>query len=310
MVRFVSNLRSLNFTTDLWRGLHREHISVAVLVVKLILVVYGITFAALAINQLIGDLLSVSTKSVAISSQVQQALVANRSPINIPPPPPDYFSISRSEMFGTLQAPTPTPPPAQKPPAAPKSPLTLVGTFATTRGKPSAIIENPKAGMQEVFDLGDMVFGEAKLIAIRPNEIDLLREGQTETLELEGGSSGGPADGTQVASVTGNIQEIVIPETDVDNALSNLPLVMTQVRAVPYFKEGKAIGLRLFAIKAGSIFEKAQLKSGDILKSVDGNSLDDFSQALKLFEKLKNQRQVTVLLERNREDKELRYVKR
>jgi general secretion pathway protein C len=66
--------------------------------------------------------------------------------------------------------------------------------------------------------------------------------------------------------------------------------------------------LRLFAIKTGSLYEKVGLRNGDILKSINGNSLGDISQALKLFEKLKEERSITLLLERAKKEREFRYT--
>ena len=66
--------------------------------------------------------------------------------------------------------------------------------------------------------------------------------------------------------------------------------------------------MRLFAIKSASLFEKIGLKNGDILKSLNGNSLGDLSQAMQLFEKLKTERSISLMLERNREEKEFKYT--
>ena len=84
-------------------------------------------------------------------------------------------------------------------------------------------------------------------------------------------------------------------------------MLLTQARAVPYFRDGRAAGLRLFAVKSGSLYEKLGLKNGDILKTINGSSLADLSQAMQLFEKLKSERSIGITLERNSEDKEFKY---
>ena len=76
---------------------------------------------------------------------------------------------------------------------------------------------------------------------------------------------------------------------------------------MPYFRDGKPAGLRLFAVKTGSLYEKLGLKNGDILKSINENSLSDLSQAMQLFERLKSERSIKITLERNSEDKEFNY---
>jgi general secretion pathway protein C len=102
--------------------------------------------------------------------------------------------------------------------------------------------------------------------------------------------------------------EFVVEEAELDKGLENLPLLLTQARAVPYFKDGRSIGLRLFAIKTGSLYEKVGLKNGDILKTINGNNLGDISQALKLFEQLKQERSISLVLEREKQDREFKYT--
>lgn len=187
-------------------------------------------------------------------------------------------------------------------------PLDLIGTYLQEKSAPYAIIEDRNKKMQDIFMVGDTVFGAAKVLSISPDRVEINRNGTTETLTIDliskrGAGSADSRDG----GVTSENDEYIIEETEVDKALSNLPLLLTQARAVPYFKDGQAIGLRLFAVKSGSLFEKIGLKNGDILKNINGNSLGDLSQALKLFERLKAERSLTLSLERDRQDRDLKY---
>jgi general secretion pathway protein C len=101
--------------------------------------------------------------------------------------------------------------------------------------------------------------------------------------------------------------DFTVEETELNDALSNLPVLISQVRAVPYFRDGQSIGMRLFALRRDSLWEKIGLKNGDILLAVNDNSLSDPSQALKIFEQLKSERSINVKLERNGSPTELRY---
>ena len=68
-------------------------------------------------------------------------------------------------------------------------------------------------------------------------------------------------------------------------------------RAVPYFRDGAPVGMRLFAIKPGSRWERFGLENGDIVLEVDGSKLTDVTIG-KLAEALTSARQIKV--ERNR----------
>lgn len=202
--------------------------------------------------------------------------------------------------LGRLAAPVAAPTPAIT--RAPMA-LKLVGTYVANSVTDSyAIIEQTKKNEQDVFAVTESVFDEARLVSIEIDRVFLDRDGSRVELNLnEGGAEagGGGPDG---------VGQVVVPEGDVDEALSNLPVLLTQLRAVPYFKNGQAVGLRLFAIKSGSLFEKIGLKNGDILQTINGNQLGDFSQALKLFEQLKSERSLRLVLERNREAVTYNYV--
>ena len=213
-------------------------------------------------------------------------------------PDKGYKIIYEKNLFGVLGvAQPPTPIPVSK--AVSKVPLNLVGTFILSDTDSSAIIEDPKRAIQDAFNKNDSIFGIAKLVAIYNDKVEIERDGVIEILKLD---SDLEDSGT---NASGDV--IFIEESEIDQALSNLPVLLTQLRAVPYFKDGQAIGLRLFAIKPGSLFDKIGLKNGDILKTINGNNLGDFSQAVKLFEKLKAERNIKLSLERNREDKEYKY---
>lgn len=179
-------------------------------------------------------------------------------------------------------------------------PLALIGTFLTSGNDPYAIIENTKDKNQDAFGVGDNIFKIATLVSIHKNKVEINRDGSIEVLKIDDFDS-------DAASELDDANTQYLDKGEVDKALSNLPLVMTQARAIPYWQEGKAIGLRLFAIKQGSIFEKIGLKNGDIIKDINGKQLGDFSKAMEIFEELKNETSLRINLERNKQQSVLQY---
>lgn len=213
----------------------------------------------------------------------------------------DLSVLTSRSVFGTLLAANPV-----KPVTAPlttKEPLTLIGTFVTGGEPPYAIIEDDRKKTQDVFAVGETIFGNGTVKRIMVDRVEIERGGQIETLVLD--QEGGPSDDSGPSRSGGD--QVVIAEAEYTQALENLPLLLTQARAVPYFKDGKAQGLRLFAVKAGSFYERLGLKNGDVLKSINGNSLADLSQAMQLLEKLKSERSFSISVDRNSEPRELRY---
>src|SRR5262249_15494821 len=89
---------------------------------------------------------------------------------------------------------------------------------------------------------------------------------------------------------------------EVDAALDNMNQLFTQIRAVPHFEGGKSTGFRLFAIRQNSIFDQIGLKNGDIIQSINGTDINDPSRALALFQELRNERQISVKMFRNKDE--------
>ncbi len=212
---------------------------------------------------------------------------------------PENLSAPINKLFGPIGVATPS---ASKGPSESALPLSLIGVFLPDHEDHYAIIQDDKKNLQEVFGVGDSIFDAAKLTKIFPDKVEINRNGTKEILIIDSNTKAGAA--TTEAASEG---EFTVDEAELDQALENLPLLLTQARAVPYFKDGKAVGLRVFAIRTGSLFEKIGLQNGDVLKSVNGNSLADLSQAMQLFQKLKEERSIELALERNMSEKTFKY---
>lgn len=219
--------------------------------------------------------------------------------------PLDAFSIIKQRnIFGALAAVDPNLNSTAK---QPEVELRLVATNVSSDGSSLAIIEDKKKSEQDVFEIGETVFNYAKVKKITELEVRLDHNGVEEVLVLEEAVGGSEGASGGVTSLNNEQTEFQVDSNELDDALANLPRLLSQARAVPYFRNGQSIGVRLFAIRAGSLYEKIGLKNGDILTAVNDNSLSDPTQALKLFEQLKSERSIQVAVERNGSIINLRY---
>jgi general secretion pathway protein C len=283
---------------DFARSIKSSHIEQVVTACRVSL--YVLMFVLLAF---LGRQIVIATIEGSIASDqlaIESALVGidNQHFRNTQKRTRDHTIILRKKFFGAAQNKQTKNEPATKKPASAPLRLRLVGTFLTPGSTPVAIVEYMSKREQDAFEVGDSIFDEAKLVTINNGSIVVDRDGVRETLTIEEFASGGSS--VTASADDGPVERITVAESELDEALDNLPLLLTQARAVPYFKGGKAVGLRLFAIKTGSLFEKIGLLNGDVLSQINGNSLADFSQAMKLFEKLKQERSIKLQIERNR----------
>ena len=290
---------------NLHKLLRKNSIQRAVAVLKVacfvLMGVCAVVMGKESVENFFGGSESIDKLTHAVATSLKNSTIVQASK----PKDQDYQIIATKNIFGPITPRTVATPFVQSKPVN-VTPLSLIGTFIEDEQAPYAIVEEGKKNSQDVYNINDMIADEAKVIAIYTDRIDIMRNNQVETLTIDDTPSKSAQFKEGVAQMDND--EFFVEEAELDKALENLPLLLTQARAVPYFKDGKSVGLRLFAIRAGSLFEKIGMMNGDILKSVNEASLADFSQALSLFEKLKQEKSIKVQLERNKQDREFKYT--
>lgn len=81
-------------------------------------------------------------------------------------------------------------------------------------------------------------------------------------------------------------------------------------RIVPSFKDGSPNGLKLFAIRRGSLFAELGLKNGDVVTAANGRALSSPDAVLALYPKLLQAKQVRLDILRRGRTVEITYVLR
>ena len=83
-----------------------------------------------------------------------------------------------------------------------------------------------------------------------------------------------------------------------DEALSDLTIIVSQARVIPNYRGGKYQGFKLVGVRPGSIYRAMGIRSGDIIHDVDGMQIDSPNKAIELFSSLKESERVVVGIER------------
>ena len=99
-------------------------------------------------------------------------------------------------------------------------------------------------------------------------------------------------------SYSENGKDFFLRSEEVDKELNNLPTLLNQARVIPYFKEGQHQGFVIKAIDKGSLYEKLGLQNNDIIKQINGEKIDSPEKAFSLLKMLRNEREITLNLER------------
>ena len=91
------------------------------------------------------------------------------------------------------------------------------------------------------------------------------------------------------------------------NILNGFHRLAKQARIVPSFKNGKTNGFKLFAILPGSLYTKLGIKNGDIIQRINEHEMSSPKQALKVYEKLRDEKTVVIEISRRGTLRKLTY---
>jgi general secretion pathway protein C len=118
-------------------------------------------------------------------------------------------------------------------------------------------------------------------------------------------AAGGPI--PAAAAAPGAPVRKVIDRREVEQAMSDLPKLLTQARAVPHMVNGAINGFRIDYVAPTSFYEKIGVQTGDVLQRVNGVEIRDPSTMLSLLQQLKNERVVKLDMVRNNQRSTITY---
>jgi general secretion pathway protein C len=185
------------------------------------------------------------------------------------------------------------------------SKLKLLGVVIGDREGVSAIVEELSSKRQLFFKLHDQIPDVGEISEIRRDGIVVRQGDQQELLELaalqtEKPPSAPVSAGSAVVPVgPGSPVRTVLDRREVEQAMGDLPKLLSQARAVPYLVNGAMNGFRLDFIAPSSFYEKIGLKYGDVLQQVNGVDIRDPGTMLTLFQQLRNEKSVKLDVLRN-----------
>jgi len=266
-------------------------------------VICGTFFVAHIINAVIAEALSVPGGLAQPSSASDQetdvsatlpVLVERIRTSGVFPLPPDPIGMDVPGFSA----------PPVRAPLNLASKLKLLGVVIGDREGVSAIVEELSSKRQLFFRLHDQIPDVGEIREIRRDGIVVSQGDQQELLELAASQVEKPPSATvsaelPVAPTPGRPVRTVLDRRDVEQAMGDVPKLLSQARAVPYLVNGAMNGFRLDFIAPSSFYEKIGLKYGDVLQQVNGVDIRDPGTMLTLFQQLRNERSVKLDVLRN-----------
>lgn len=187
--------------------------------------------------------------------------------------------------------------------------LRLYGTMVSPTPEWSLATVVPlDGGFAYSLRLGSKV-EDAVVTRIERGRVLFERNGRTEVLRggaVAAGHQGPPIQrprGEDAApprqALTSNVrkddaQSWSVPRAELEQTMSNLGALAQDVRIVP-----NSNGFKLVSVRPGSILERLGVKSGDLLRRVNGHTLDDPEKLLAMFHQLRTASRFDVEVERD-----------
>jgi general secretion pathway protein C len=210
---------------------------------------------------------------------------------------------------------------ASKPPPPPLNVATkvaLLGTVFGQQGGIMAVLEDVSTKKQSMYRMGEQISAVGVLSAIEKDRV-LFRSGNQEEwldsavstalknsspipLPAASGSEAAPKPVARAAPARSTIDR-----RELETVLSDIPRLFLHAQPVPYFKDGKFSGLRLDVVNFYGFFGKLGLRSGDILRNINGVEINDPGSLITTLQQLKQERSVTLDIVRNDEPRTLAY---
>jgi len=204
----------------------------------------------------------------------------------------DYQSFSNMHLFGIQDANVVI---EDAPLTAPETRLNLIlyGVFAGDNLKQGTAIIGSKQGKQKHFKVEDKVDTGVWLAEVRKDHVLLKRGSNFEILRFPKQSSSG------VTIKQKKTRRLPVKLNGGKQAF------MDNIRIVPVFADKGLKGYRILPKKNRAIYNRLGIKPSDIITSINGISLSNEREAMKVIGELVKSDQVDVKLERRGEIKSL-----
>ena len=216
----------------------------------------------------------------------------------------DYASISKNNPFGfpageirtlTVSAGS----------GLQRTDIVLVGTVVGPKELSYGIFKD-NTGMQEVFKIGETVFGVGKLRAVKRDKVILQKGSETIEIPLEDvhvkeiikqSSASGPPPAIFARKIGRG--SYLVDQARLQQTISNPGQMMTDARLRPNLVNGKEEGFVLSEVKPGGIYSNLGLQDGDVLLRINDYDISNPERALQAFTALKGMDRVQVDLVRS-----------
>jgi len=239
----------------------------------------------------------------------------------------DYQILWKKNIFHTGSIPSQLFEPTNRASGLPvptSLPFKLKGTIVHRNPHRSVVTIEDQTNKSLSYKLGEMIGGQAQITKIERGKVIFLNQNnnRTEYIALPKDEKiqisydrPGLNKATDLISTNSIVSrkgnQFQIDRSNINTHLGRLHEVLQQARVIPHRvnRDGVSVieGYVFAKIDKGSIYEDLGFQEGDIIKSVNGEAVQNPQKALEMFEKFKTSSGLKVLVERDGKAVEFEY---
>lgn len=179
---------------------------------------------------------------------------------------------------------------ALSPASVPLTSLNLVLTGVMVGGSNNFAFISVNGSNETAYGIGDEILAGAALHSVYPDRAMLRRGGALESLMLKDGpilaegsvvTSPQYRNNTPLAGVRGSGNNFTVDRGTLTQQLQK-PEFLTQALMVP----NAGGGFLVREIQPGSVYEKLGVRAGDVIRSVNGQAINNMDEVMKVYQQL------------------------
>lgn len=177
--------------------------------------------------------------------------------------------------------------------------LLLLGTVTGPANIAVAMIQKRGEKNAGIFRLWKDVYGY-QLIAINADFVYLKHNSERFKIELYEKKTGAVrASGTAPSAQSNLIKSSLSKAEFQQNVMNNIDNAMRGIRAGPYRENGVVEGYRLISVRPFNILYKYGIRSGDIVKRINGKKIDSTEKLFTMWQGITDESKMTADIDRN-----------
>jgi len=175
--------------------------------------------------------------------------------------------------------------------------------LATVSGSVNMALVNT-GGETKVVRVGSQI-GNYRVSKIERNYILLSKGQETKAVGFSFASASTKAEGIASIQSPASTLQSVVRKREIESITADPGIMFRQIRLVPYVENGRTVGFLFEWIDPNSVFSKVGISPGDVLVSINNQSIRSGEDAFRILQVLRNESSFKINLIREGKSVEL-----